>query len=506
MSALQKTRGESLISSGTKYKVTLPLLLLLVVVLEIATAVNKAIGCVKLHIVPKVNRVLAAAVCIAIPMMAQTTAARPSASRRVAETRLIAIESGIPVLTPEERVFGLSRIWRDAKTYFPFWTNLKDLDWDASYLEMLKNVLKEIDAREYYLELSKFVALLGDGHTTLYFPDEVQKKVGMFPVIFEYVDGKLYIATCDKSIDIDQNTEALKINKMDALDYVHKNIHPYTWHKKLDSSYSRMNYLLPFIEYGKEIEITTEKLTLKVKATASEKINWKLRTPIFRSEPLTELFNSGGLRVELTNDNIAVITIPTFMYGDLQKEFYSILPKIEKCSGFIIDVRNNVGGMSMYGWSVAQAFIKNKNFETLKVKKAAFVGYPSLLEEMVSANDFACPIHLAQPLIVLVNQKTGSAAEDFLVCLDYAKRATLVGASSNGSTGTPEMVSLPGGGGARICTAWHSYPDGKEYVNIGVQPHVHSELSLDDIKNKHDSVFEKGIEILREKIKNTPED
>jgi hypothetical protein len=420
----------------------------------------------------------------------------------VVETPPVAIDGGTQTLTAEEKAYGLSRIWKDAKTYFPFWMNLKDLDWDAAYLETLTNVLKEIDTREYYLELSKFITLLCDGHTTIYFPQDISEEVGMFPVIFEYIDGKIYIMTCDKSIAIDQNTEVVKINKMDALDYIHKNIHPYSWHKKSDSSYSRINGLLQFVEYGKELEITTKSQTLKVKATADEKINWKLRTSIFKNEPLTELFNSRGLRVELTNDNIAVITIPTFMYSDLQKEFYGILPKIEKCNGFIIDVRNNVGGMSSYGWSVAQAFIKDRNLEVLKIKKMAFVNHPMLLEENIALdNEFDCPIYLGQPLVVLVNQNTGSAAEDFLVCLDNLKRATLVGTSSNGSTGSPYMYNLPGGGSVRICKDWHSYPDGREYVNIGVQPHIFAELSIDDIKNEHDSVFRKGIEALREKIK-----
>jgi hypothetical protein len=47
---------------------------------------------------------------------------------------------------------------------------------------------------------------------------------------------------------------------------------------------------------------------------------------------------------------------------------------------------------------------------------------------------------------------------------------------------------------------WALYPDGREFIKIGVQPHVHAQLSIDDRKNGHDSVFSKGIETLREKI------
>jgi len=121
-------------------------------------------------------------------------------------------------------------------------------------------------------------------------------------------------------------------------------------------------------------------------------------------------------------------------------------------------------------------------------------------ETVTTAGTYNCPVYLDQPMVVLSNHNTGSAAEDFLVVLDNIKRATIVGSASYGSTGQPIIYDLPGGGKFRICTRWNLYPNGKEFINIGVQPDIHVELSIDDLKNGYDSVFAKGIDFLRGQI------
>ncbi|MDR0443540.1 MAG: hypothetical protein LBH44_09055 [Treponema sp.] len=403
------------------------------------------------------------------------------------------LQNSMPTLTEEERVAGLSMIWNEARNNFPFWMNLTDLDWDAAYNEALINISKEDDTRKYYLELSRFITLLRDGHTGIASFPEGYKDWGRFPIWFMYLDGKHYISACDKKMDIELFSEVININQMDVNDYLTENMYPYFWHEKLDGAYELVNYFLPIVEYGKELEITTEKKTYKVKATI-KKINWKgAINPLVKDEPLIVLFESEGLKVELTNDNIAVITIPTFMYDYLRTEFNRILPEIENCSGYIIDVRNNSGGMSGYGYSVAQKFIKDHNFEALRIRSKDN-------EEFVYLSGTYSQVYLDQPLVILANHNTGSAAEDFLVAFDNIKRATIVGTASAGSTGQAVFFDLPGGGSFRICTKWSLYPNGKEFINIGVQPDIYAVPSIDDYKNNYDRVFRKGIDVLREKI------
>jgi C-terminal processing protease CtpA/Prc len=107
---------------------------------------------------------------------------------------------------------------------------------------------------------------------------------------------------------------------------------------------------------------------------------------------------------------------------------------------------------------------------------------------------------LTVPIVVLTGHNTFSSAENFLVVLDKIKRATFVGQKTAGSTGQPLTIDLPGGGQAYICTRRVLYSDGSDFVGYGITPHVSAEPALDDILNGRDTILEKGIEVLKEKM------
>ena len=100
------------------------------------------------------------------------------------------------------------------------------------------------------------------------------------------------------------------------------------------------------------------------------------------------------------------------------------------------------------------------------------------------------------PLVVLIGPHTVSAAEDFVVPLDYANRAILIGSKTAGTTGNPLTVSLPGGGVFRVCTKRDSYPDGKEFVGFGIDPDIAVEPTQLDIYKGWDPALEKAIEVI----------
>ena len=87
------------------------------------------------------------------------------------------------------------------------------------------------------------------------------------------------------------------------------------------------------------------------------------------------------------------------------------------------------------------------------------------------------------------------AAEDFVVALHAAERATLVGEKTAGTTGQPLIIDLPGGS-ARICTKWDTYPDGRDFVGVGVIPDVEVRPTQAALAAGTDIVLEKGLEVL----------
>jgi len=480
-------------------------------------------------------------------------------------------------ISNELKVYELSLIWKEAEYNFAFWEKLNGtLDWDKAYKDALPNVLATDNLYDYYMELSKFLALLRDGHTNINFPQSVISSRAYLPVFFNYIDGKHIITHDHKSLNINQFLIVKKFNGVDIDEYIEKNILPYIWHEKYDSAYGQIRSFLQLGEENSEVELEVEEdgasrvITIK---RIKNKMKWvynqkgilnmmmhkasrfmkpyaikifgkkKLAPSQYRhnhnmqpSEELEGIYSSNSHRIYKTKDNIAVIVIDTFSNNKLGEEFYANQRILETMSGFIIDVRKNGGGNSDNADNVAKAFIDgeirtgrdlkpihigtykawakyqgfgDKTYDELVSER----GYSELLEKMYKIpkhmyyeeeesfiSHEGCPFLLNQPLVVLSSCSTGSAAEDFLITLDQANRVIIVGSASCGSTGQPLFVDLESGGSFRICTRNCTYPDGRQFIDIGVQPHIKCELTLDDYKNGVDSVMNKGLEEIRKLV------
>jgi len=94
------------------------------------------------------------------------------------------------------------------------------------------------------------------------------------------------------------------------------------------------------------------------------------------------------------------------------------------------------------------------------------------------------------PVALLSSAATFSAAEDFLVAFRAMSRGIIVGERSGGSTGQPLFFALPGGGSARVCTKWDSYPDGSEFVGSGVTPDREVRPTIEGLRSGRDEILE----------------
>ena len=80
---------------------------------------------------------------------------------------------------------------------------------------------------------------------------------------------------------------------------------------------------------------------------------------------------------------------------------------------------------------------------------------------------------------------------------DTMRRGKLIGEPTAGTTGQPLSFSLPGGGSGRVCTMRCTYPDGREFVGSGINPHIPVKPTAEDIKSNHDVVLETAIKCLK---------
>lgn len=451
----------------------------------------------------------------------------------------------LPNPSDELKIYELSLIWKEAAYNFAFWQGLSaTLDWDKAYKEALPAVLKTTNIYDYYLELMKFVALLRDGHTDVQFPScvwESAEYTSKLPIHVVYFGGNFIIGNVKHCAgDMVKRWSIIKkINGVKIQDYLKKNIFPYIWHEKLDSMGYQVHNFISNGPLGSVVELELdyegEIYTVKLERTKGD-VDWLYSgIELIPIESLTTVHESDSHKIEMTGDNIAVITINTMENDNLPEEFYASLPLLEKARGYVIDIRYNGGGNSSNGDGVASAFLgagfKNgrslhpihigvykasarfANFGdmTWEEVKAQYGDWAEKMykiprqeyyeEEIFSYENSSIPANtITAPLVVLTTANTGSAAEDFLIALEHAKRATFVGTATYGSTGQPLMIDLESGGRVRICTRHCTHIDGREFINIGVLPHVHFEPTLEDWKTGKDTHMAKGLEVIRDMV------
>jgi C-terminal processing protease CtpA/Prc len=202
-------------------------------------------------------------------------------------------------------------------------------------------------------------------------------------------------------------------------------------------------------------------------------------------------------------EGIVYVNLPDFESREVVENFQKIFPQLQKAKGLILDIRHNRGGNSGNGDAII-SMLTDKPIHGSPWKTpeniAAFRAWGRKERWHEVVGDPVQPSRkdpFLGPIIVLTGPETGSAAEDFVVLLHASQRATVVGERTCGSTGQPLMIDLPGGVKARVCTKHNTYPDGREFVGVGVFPDMEVHPTAVDIATDRDVVLEKGLALLK---------
>lgn len=425
----------------------------------------------------------------------------------------------------EDRIYGLSLLWKEAEYNFAYWEDLPNIDWNTKYQEFLPRVIATESPLLYYAELMKFISLLKDGHTYVNMPNKI-KPTYEVPIKTTFIEGRHVISELPKNCHIPLFSEIIAINNILIEDYLHKYAYPYIWHEKIDSKFVHglLGYIISCNNSGL-ITIETNKGSFTFNKNEEVETIRNDKLVYYKYSKMNELISTKTHSIYITDDNIAYIEIPSFRLSNLKNELYKNIDLIKNCKGIIIDVRNNSGGNSSNSEAVAQLFFKGKfpaaptktpmhlasykaydqyrNVDELDLKdpwqkkiyevsKHKSYFYES---DIVRISD--CPVYLEQPIVILSGCSTASAAEDFLTNMKYQNRAIIVGTPSYGSNGQPYMGKLPGGGSYGICTHRCYLHDGTDYHNVGIKPDIFIENQIQDHINGIDRIFDIGLETIR---------
>ncbi len=472
-----------------------------------------------------------------------------SAETKVAidnQTIALEVKDNESQLSNEEKLFGLSTIWKTANEMYAFWELFPELDWDEFYMQYIPKVLETNTIDEYYYQLTKFVAALGDDHSGVYYPLEV--KTNRLPINLSFVDNEYIVSfKNDNLTDIPIGSIISKINGIPINDYLESKFSEITPSKtnlyrqqalaqKLTSSYSETGDLI--VEY-----ITPEKEEL------SGTLQYYQNKPSFESKILWNYTNEKDFvqhyrfntffSSEFKN-GIYLIKISDFFNMSLVGEIKTFLNNINsKATSFIIDIRDHSGGNSNIGLDILNLFIDEKDLKPILTRKQyrdiysmasasyfnsmndvelnkLFSQYPETkklysdgnlmlkgryYESNILAEDSEEPVstdlkYFTQPVVILSDFLTGSAGEDFVAYAKDTGRFTIMGTNTAGKTGQIGRFTLPGGGGFFISTLKCLTYDGQDILNNGVQPDIWSSQDYEDLLIGRDTTLMDALDFL----------
>ena len=180
----------------------------------------------------------------------------------------------------------------------------------------------------------------------------------------------------------------------------------------------------------------------------------------------------------------------------LKKGIADIQAKIpnEKLKGYVLDLRNNPGGLLDQAISVADAFLEKGEIVSTRGRNA---------EETQRFNARPGDLTKGKPLIVLINGGSASASEIVAGALQDHKRATVLGTRSFGKGSVQTIIPLGSGNGAlRLTTARYYTPSGRSIQAKGITPDIEV---LQDVPNElKDRTDTKGEASLRGHLTGDP--
>ncbi len=204
-----------------------------------------------------------------------------------------------------------------------------------------------------------------------------------------------------------------------------------------------------------------------------------------------EIIHVQSVRSHVEGSDIGYIRVTQFnqeAYDGLRKAFehFRADPGFAKLKGYILDLRNNPGGLLNQAVEITNSFVDSGQIVSTRGRNAD-------QEQRYSARP---GVNLSQgkPLVVLINGGSASASEIVSGALQDLRRATLIGTRSFGKGSVQTILPLGEDGALKLTTARYYTPSGRSIQARGIEPDiVVLENIPTDLKGKVSSLGEASL-------------
>ena len=204
-----------------------------------------------------------------------------------------------------------------------------------------------------------------------------------------------------------------------------------------------------------------------------------------------EIIEIQSVKADLLEKNIGYIRLTSFNENSSEqiKDKIKNLEKNQNVNAYILDLRNNPGGLLSQAIKISDFFLDNGEIVSTKSRKTS-----ENRKWFAKKGD----ITNGKTLIVLINYGSASASEIVAGALKDHKRAIILGENSYGKGSVQSIIPLKNKGAIKLTVAKYYLPSGKSISEVGVSPdiEINEEGEEFKIKTETDNQLNYAIKLL----------
>jgi C-terminal processing protease CtpA/Prc len=412
-----------------------------------------------------------------------------------ADARITDDTVSIGPLSREQRVAGLLKLWFWVGHFFAYLEDAS-IEWRHLVSTWLARVEEANDARTYYRVVEQIGALLNDSHTSVLHPlatFAIYRPLGVYqsyytpPLYLTWVGARLAIArvdTSDTRLPLTPGDEVLEIDgvRVHDLERTHRQ------HSSISTTGSR----IPIPGLMRSLEKDSP-VSLRIRtATGTRTVTLLRSRRVF--DVYGQVFHEHPPFAVLPG-NIGYLNLGRVNSGPM---YDSAMTALAGTAGLVIDDRS----VFSQGTDLAPYLSETTPWIPTVTSVAYQHGSYTPMRLFGTSQTWDVPSlstvpRYSKPLVVITSSLKISGGESLAIWLRNHKRAAFVGEPTNGTYGSNQGITIPGG--ARITFTGVRALDagGGKYHGVGVTPDIAVTPTFAGLRARRDEVYEKAVATLR---------
>ena len=409
-------------------------------------------------------------------------------------------------VTSVDRQVVAAAVWAESRYNYAYWDAVR-ADWDSAFAAQVTHASARTLSSDvqFFRQLRRFVALLGDGQAEVVPPPSVAARVARPPLALRSVERRPFIMDYAANDEMriarpERLAEILAIQGIPAEQWIRDSVLPEVAAATEPSRWERAVTRMLEGEKGSALH-----LLLRLPGGAQRGASVTRSVALSARWPL----EPAALEVDTLAGRAIWVHVNSLAGEGVVEAFDRALGDMPRLTGIVLDLREAAGTGSgrENGYAILARLIDrpvlSSRWRTPQYRPA-YRGADTPDSSgawLVAASDTIRPrrdhVRFSGPVAVLSSPRTAGAAEDLVVAFRNGSRGPVIGETSAGSTGQSLLLPLGRGWLFRVTVTRDAFPDGAEFARTGIAPELPVVVRVDDVLAGRDAALERAREYLK---------